>query len=33
MKALCEIVKFDVADIVTTSVTCDPVNVCEEEFN
>lgn len=33
MKAICEIVKFDVADVVTTSVVdCNPVSICEDEF-
>lgn len=32
MKANLEIVKFDVADIVTTSIDCDPVSACEDSF-
>ena len=33
MKAICEIVKFDVSDVVTTSTpVCDPVSACEDEF-
>lgn len=33
MKALFEIVSYDVKDVVTTStVECNPVQICEDEF-
>lgn len=32
-KAFCEVVKFNVADIVTAShPICNPVEMCEDEF-
>lgn len=32
-KAFCEIVKFNVSDIVTASSgECNPVTICEDEF-
>lgn len=33
-KAFCEVVKFNVADIVTASqpIICNPVEMCEDEF-
>lgn len=32
-KAVCEVVRFNSADVVTTSgIVCNPVEMCEDEF-